>query len=35
MLLDKIEDATGKKITDRSSEAVIDFFGESLHRTEI
>jgi hypothetical protein len=33
-ILNVIEDATGKKITDRSSEEVINYFGESLQRDE-
>ena len=32
-LLDAIEEATGKRITDRSSEEVINFFGTSLENT--
>lgn len=34
-ILNAIEDATGKKITDRNSEEVINYFGESLQREEI
>ena len=31
-ILNKIEEVTGKKITDRASEEVIDYFGEPLIR---
>ena len=34
-ILNAIEDATGKKITDRNSEEVINYFGASLQREEI
>ena len=34
-ILNRIEDATGKKITDRTSEDVVNYFGESLQRVEI